>query len=257
MAHRHHLYTHKRQSDRMDQLKKQHVRDRTLATPASPTLQPRSASAASSSSSTAAAPMQFTAHSSQKLTMKRRLDTMPTVATVSKLYKRDETLTENLRQQLLHRFKLFAIKLKHENMNGESGDFYEQCFNFLGNLIMSNIQGVRKEMFSSNSSSITATTTATTATLLNASNKTGMTITKILKPTIKQQPQPRPAVPTVTIKREDGTFVKKFTCNVCHASLPSLKHLERHSIQHTGEKPHICEVSLCFFFIIVDCFWLA
>lgn len=230
----------------MDQLKQQHKKDRTLATPASPPpLQARPGSAASSSSS-----LQFIPHLSQKLSNKRRLDPMPTVATVSKLYKRDESLTENLRQQLLHRFKLFAIKLKHENMNGESGDFYEQCFNFLGNLIMSNIQGVRKEMFSSNSSSMAATTTTTMpmlpASLVNASNKTGMTITKILKPTIKQQPpqQQRPAVPTVTIKREDGTFVKKFTCNVCHASLPSLKHLERHSIQHTGEKPHICEVSL-------------
>lgn len=238
-AHRHHLFTHKRQSDRMSQLRNQHKKDGTLATPSSP---PRSASAASSSSS--AAPMQFT-H------LKRRLEaTLPTISTVSKLYKRDESLTENLRQQLLHRFKLFAIKLKHENMNGESGDFYEQCFNFLGNLIMSNIQGVRKEMFSSNSSTTTTpkTTATAAATAANLSNKSGMTIRKILNTTVKQQQQQRPqTVPTVTIKREDGqTFVKKFRCNVCNASLPSLKHLERHSVQHTGEKPHICEVSMCY-----------
>lgn len=216
----------------MDRLRHQHKKDGTLATPASP---PRSASAASSSSS--AVPMQFSK-------LKRRLEaTIPTVSTVTKLYKRDESLTENLRQQLLHRFKLFAIKLKHENMNGESGDFYEQCFNFLGNLIMSNIQGVRKEMFSSNGSSSTTTTMAA-----NFSNKSGMTIKKISNPIVKQQPQQQQrsqTVPTVTIKREDGhTFVKKFTCNVCNATLPSLKHLERHSIQHTGDKPHVCDVSM-------------
>lgn len=151
------------------------------------------------------------------------------VASVSTMYKRDESLTENLRQQLLHRFKLFAIKLKHEKMNGESGDFYEQCFNFLGNLIMSNIQGVSKEMFSSNS--------AATANRKMAANSVLTPIPMPLKSTL------RPTVPRVTIKREDGnTFVKKFTCNVCNASLPSLTHLERHSFQHTGEKPHICEV---------------
>lgn len=190
----------------MNQLKQQHRRD--LATPPP-----------SSASSSTMRP-----HSSQKLPIKL-LESMlnPAVASVSTMYKRDESLTENLRQQLLHRFKLFAIKLKHENMNGESGDFYEQCFNFLGNLIMSNIQGVSKEMFSSNNCSSTTTTV----------HRVNLT------PSIK-----RPTVPTVTIKREDGnTFVKKFTCNVCMASLPSLKHLERHSIQHTGEKPHICEVS--------------
>lgn len=149
----------------------------------------------------------------------RNVDSNTRSGSVSKTYKRDETLTENLRQQLLHRFKLFAIKLKHENMNQESGDFYEQCFNFLGNLILSNIQGVSKEMFSTNSS------------------------------TIKMTPLPsksstQPALPTVTIKREDGdVFVKKFTCSNCPAMFPTLRHLERHSIQHTGEKPHVCEVS--------------
>lgn len=222
----------------MSQLRTQHKKDGTLATPSSP---PRSASAASSSSS--AAPMQFT-------NLKRRLEaTLPTISTVSKLYKRDESLTENLRQQLLHRFKLFAIKLKNENMNGENGDFYEQCFNFLGNLIMSNIQGVRKEMFSSNSSTTTTTTRTSPSAAVaaaNLSNRSGMTIRKILNTTVKHEQQQRPqTVPTVTIKREDGqTFVKKFRCNVCNASLPSLKHLERHSVQHTGEKPHICEVSI-------------
>lgn len=137
---------------------------------------------------------------------------------MSNSYKRDESLTENLRQQLLHRFKLFAIKLKQEN-NRENGDFYEQCFNFLGNLIMSNIQGVSKEMFSSNF----------------------VSTKRIVTP--PSRPLNVPTLPTVTIKREDGNvFVKKFTCNSCNASFPSLRHLERHSVQHTGEKPHICEV---------------
>lgn len=153
----------------------------------------------------------------QKVTAKS-FDTA--IASVSSTYKRDETLTENLRQQLLHRFKLFAIKLKNENMNRENGDFYEQCFNFLGNLIMTNIQGVSKEMFTSHPAKV---------------NKTAI-------PT-PSKPSTHPTLPTVTIKREDGrTFVKKFKCYTCNAVLPSLKHLERHSVQHTGEKPHICEV---------------
>lgn len=147
-------------------------------------------------------------------------ETNAPIASASNIYRREDTLTANLRQQLLHRFKLFAIKMKNENMHRENGDFYEQCFNFLGNLIMSNIQGVSKEMFSSN---------------FNA--------TRALTP--PSRPSPLPALPTVTIKREDGQmFVKKFTCNSCNASFPSLRHLERHSVQHTGEKPHICEVIL-------------
>lgn len=132
--------------------------------------------------------------------------------------KRNDSLTGTLRQQLLHRFKLFAIKLKQENMNRDNGDFYEQCFNFMGNLMLSNIQGVNKEMFS--------------------------TVSSTSKPTqILKTPIASPSLPTVTIKREnDNLFVKKFSCNNCDASFPSLRHLERHSVQHTGAKPHICEV---------------
>lgn len=140
-------------------------------------------------------------------------------ASASHSFKRED-LTGTLRQQLLHRFKLFAIKLKHENMNRENGDFYEQCFNFMGNLILSNIQGVNKEMFS----------------IVSSTSKPPPPILKT--PTV-------PALPTVTIKREDGNlFVKKFSCTNCDATFPSLRHLERHSVQHTGEKPHICEVSV-------------
>lgn len=209
-------------------LKQQHKRDRTLATPPSP---PPSSS------------FSMRPQSVHKLPMKRPQSMMAVdsaVASVSTMYKREESLTENLRQQLLHRFKLFAIKLKHETMNGETGDFYEQCFNFLGNLIMSNIQGVRKEMFSSSSSSMAAASSTQNPINRTAiSNRLSVPSTPSIKASIK-----RPIVPTVTIKREDGnTFVKKFTCNVCNATLPSLKHLERHSVQHTGEKPHICEVS--------------
>lgn len=137
---------------------------------------------------------------------------------------REEQLAASLRQQLLHRFKLFAIKLKQENMNRESGDFYEQCFNFMGNLILSNIQHVNKAMFSFNPA-----------------------VQPRAAPTVSNSPAPQqPALPTVTIKREDGNiFVKKFSCNQCDSTFPSLRHLERHSVQHTGEKPHICDVSQC------------
>lgn len=131
---------------------------------------------------------------------------------------RNDSLTGTLRQQLLHRFKLFAIKLKQENMNRESGDFYEHCFNFMGNLILSNIQGVNKEMFS----------------IVSSPSKP----TQILKTPIASS-----SLSAITIKREnDNLFVKKFACNNCDASFPSLRHLERHSVQHTGAKPHICEV---------------
>lgn len=184
---RHHLFTHKRQSEKLKQLQsdqKKSVRLTTL----------------------------------QTIPMNSSESNAP-IASVSNSYRRDESLTANLRQQLLHRFKLFAVKLKNENMNRENGDFYEQCFNFLGNLFMSNIQGVSKEMFSSN---------------FNPSK----TVTPPIKPSVVM-----PSLPTVTIKREDGNiFVKKFTCNSCNATFPSLRHLERHSVQHTGEKPHICEV---------------
>lgn len=179
---RHHLFTHKRQSDRMHVLHRDHRRE--LRSIPSPKMNAKSP------------------------------PTNTSIASVSNTYKRDESLTENLRQQLLHRFKLFAIKMKNENMSGDGGDFYEQCFNFMGNLILSNIQGVSKEMFSSTSKTVSAS---------------------------KITPLP---VPPLTIKREDGnTFVKKFNCNCCNASFPSIRHLERHSVQHTGEKPHICEVS--------------
>lgn len=185
---RHHLFTHKRQSDKMLHLHLEHRKNIRSITP-------------------------------QKLPTNSSETNAP-IASASNIYRREDTLTANLRQQLLHRFKLFAIKMKNENMHRENGDFYEQCFNFLGNLIMSNIQGVSKEMFSSN---------------FNA--------TRALTP--PSRPSPLPALPTVTIKREDGQmFVKKFTCNSCNASFPSLRHLERHSVQHTGEKPHICEVIL-------------
>lgn len=219
---RHHLFTHKRQSDKIMLLKQQHKKDRTLATPPSPSPPPPPR-------------LSIRPQSSQKI---------PLASASVSMYKRDESLTENLRQQLLHRFKLFAIKLKHEPVNVDSGDFYEQCFNFLGNLIMSNIQGVRKEMFSSKRST-TMTSNATNRTTFPNRPNIILPPSIEIKPTIK-----RSAVPTVTIKREDGnTFIKKFTCNVCHASLPSLKHLERHSVQHTGEKPHICEVSLVTLFV--------
>lgn len=147
-----------------------------------------------------------------------KLEPKITTASISNTIKPEDTLTGTLRQQLLHRFKLFAIKLKVENMNRENGDFYEQCFNFMGNLIMSNIQGVNKEMFSMTS---------------NTS-----------KPTLILKTSPAPATqPIDTIKREDNSiFIKKFSCNNCDATFPSLRHLERHSVQHTGEKPHICEV---------------
>lgn len=182
LIYRHHLFTHKRQSDRMHVFHHDHGKEHR---------------------STAA-----------KINVKNPVTNAPPIASVSNAYKRDESLTENLRQQLLHRFKLFAIKMKNENMSSDGGDFYEQCFNFMGNLILSNIQGVSKEMFSS-------------------TNKT--------VPPTKITPLP---VPPLTIKREDGnTFVKKFTCNCCNATFPSIRHLERHSVQHTGAKPHICEVS--------------
>lgn len=155
---------------------------------------------------------------SEKKTAKIEQNT--SAASASHTFKRDD-LTGTLRQQLLHRFKLFAIKLKHENMNRENGDFYEQCFNFMGNLIVSNIQGVNKEMFS----------------IVSSNSKP----TQILKTP--------PSLPTVTIKREDGNiFIKKFSCTNCDATFPSLRHLERHAVQHTGEKPHICEVSVSFFY---------
>lgn len=149
-------------------------------------------------------------------------ETKPTAPYQSK---REEQLAASLRQQLLHRFKLFAIKLKQENLqqdSRENGDFYEQCFNFMGNLILSNIQHVNKAMFSFNPA---------------AQPKAA--------PTVSKNPPAPPALPTVTIKREDGNiFVKKFSCNNCDATFPSLRHLERHSVQHTGEKPHICDVSM-------------
>lgn len=147
-----------------------------------------------------------------------KVDANAPTTSASHEQRRDESLSASLRQQLLHRFKLFAIKLKQENMNRENGDFYEQCFNFMGNLIMSNIQGVSKEMFSTVSTS------------------------QKLVPVLKTNTPP--AVAPITIKREDGNlFMKKFSCNNCDATFPSLRHLERHSVQHTGEKPHICEVS--------------
>lgn len=180
---RHHLFTHKKQSQKLSSISIQEPR------------KPKS------------------------------LPKVNTISTESKptapyLTKREEQLAASLRQQLLHRFKLFAIKMKQENTNRENGDFYEQCFNFMGNLILSNIQHVNKAMFSFNPA---------------AQPKLAPSVARNLAP---------PAVPTVTIKREDGNlFVKKFSCNNCEASFPSLRHLERHSVQHTGEKPHICDVS--------------
>ncbi|XP_031636339.1 zinc finger protein 729-like [Contarinia nasturtii] len=177
---RHHLITHKRQTERMNELVEQHRRDiRSTPAPVRP-----------------------------------KIKSDPCVPSTSKPNRYRDTLTGTLRQQLLHRFKLFAIKLKHENMNPENGDFYEQCFNFMGNLIMSNIQGVNKEMFS------------VVSTVNNPSQNVKTSL-----------------MPTVTIKQEDGQlFVKKYSCNQCESSFPTIRHLERHSVQHTGEKPHICEV---------------
>lgn len=156
---------------------------------------------------------------SKMLPVKKHEPKTTTASVPNAVLKNVDTLSGTLRQQLLHRFKLFAIKMKQDNMNRENGDFYEQCFNFMGNLILSNIQGVNKEMFS-----ITTSTNN--------------------RPThiVKTSPSPS-LLPTVTIKREDGNiFMKKFSCNNCDASFPSIRHLERHSVQHTGEKPHICEV---------------
>lgn len=155
-------------------------------------------------------------------------------ASSSNSFKRDD-LIGTLRQQLLHRFKLFAIKLRHENTNRENGDFYEQCFNFMGNLVLSNIQGVSKEMFSMVST--------------NGNSTDSKPIMPIKTPTTQ-------SLPTVTIKREDGnSFVKKFACNNCDASFLSIRHLERHAVQHTGEKPHICEVSGLFIFFFFQVFF--
>lgn len=184
------MFTHKRQSEKMVDLHVQHRKNLRLSAPPKISVKSESSNTSFTSASTS--------------NDVKRLS--------------NDSLTGTLRQQLLHRFKLFAIKLRHENMNRENGDFYEQCFNFMGNLLLSNIQGVNKEMFS----------------MVSKTNK---------PPQILKTPT-APSLPTLIIKQEDNSiFVKKFSCTNCDATFPSIRHLERHSVQHTGEKPHICEVS--------------
>lgn len=136
-----------------------------------------------------------------------------------------------LRDQLLMDFELYAIKYRQDTSNAVYfHDFYEKCFNYMGNLFMKNIHSLKKDMFIESPAAATQV-------------KQVPQLTQV-----KTEPNVRIAIESVNAMDEesdaDGNAAKlrKMECGVCQAVFPSVSHLKRHLVQHTGEKAHHCEL---------------
>lgn len=128
---------------------------------------------------------------------------------------------DTIRDQLLLKFKLYAIKYRQETSNAiYFHDFYEKCFNFMGNLFMKNIESLSMDTFSDPTSQPQPTQTLS-----------------LEMPPIADDEQ------TAEASVEGSEYnARKMECNICQAVFPSVSHLKRHIVQHTGEKPHHCEL---------------
>lgn len=140
-----------------------------------------------------------------------------TIRNAQKLMK-IEKVEAGSRSELLRKFKLFAIKYRQQTSNAIFyHDFYEKCFNYMGNLFFKNLGTISRETFSD---------------------------------TTEQKVIPSvPIVSGVSIKTEivSDSDERKIKCGICNAPFPSSSHLRRHSMIHTGIKPFQCEVCNRFF----------
>lgn len=134
---------------------------------------------------------------------------------------------DSLRSQLLQRFKVFAIKLKQKN----PPDYYEQCFDFMGNLFLSNLQSINSETFSSKRSLPTAT------------------ILPKLQVRKVEEVKPSVLLPTNSISSglESSTQIisrvmKTHECSICNKTFTRAEHLRRHMAIHLNSTPYNCEI---------------
>lgn len=134
----------------------------------------------------------------------------------------------SLRSQLLQRFKVFAIKLKQNNPS----DYYEQCFDFMGNLFLSNLQSINSETFSSKRSSPTATI-----------------LPKLLQVRKVEEDKSNLLLPTNSMFSglDASTQIiprvaKSHECPICNKTFTRAEHLRRHMAIHLNSTPYNCEI---------------
>lgn len=128
--------------------------------------------------------------------------------------------SSSLRFQLLQRFKVFAIKLKQKNTT----DYYEQCFDFMGNLFLSNLQSINSDTFSSKR-------------LLPTSSSTSISMkTEDHKPTTIIQSN------ALLNNGMSGRQLKVHACDVCGRHFKRAEHKRRHMAIHLNSTPYNCEI---------------
>lgn len=135
----------------------------------------------------------------------------------------DKFQPNSLRSQLLQRFKVFAIKLKQKN----PPDYYEQCFDFMGNLFLSNLQSINSETFSSKRGSSTMTI-----------------LPKQLQVKKVEEVKPSSLLPKHSIESSTqiSRIVKIHECSVCNRTFTRAEHLRRHMAIHLNSTPYNCEI---------------
>lgn len=114
-----------------------------------------------------------------------------------------------LRNRLLDNFKSFAAKIQNECANGENIDFYEQCFDFVGHLILSNLNLIDKETFFLQDNQI--------------------------KPEKQEEPLARPYQSESLLSASNSShMINMYGCNVCNLSFQTPRQLFLHSKTHTN-----------------------
>lgn len=139
---------------------------------------------------------------------------------------------ETTREKLLLEFKLYAIKYRQDTSNAiYFHDFYEKCFNYMGNMFLKNIDSLSADTFSEKP----------TAAAPSPSEKDAPLDESLPDEDADEAIEQKPDIDPDTA--EDGEFNgRKSKCTMCAAVFPSVSHLKRHIVQHTGEKPHHCDL---------------
>lgn len=132
-----------------------------------------------------------------------------------------ESFGSSLRLQLLQRFKVFAIKLKQSH----PPDYYEQCFDFMGNLFLSNLQSINSDTFASKRTQPSSSLTTITVKPDN------------YKPAIAHSST------MLNVKRELSTREPRVhACDVCGRHFKRAEHKRRHMAIHSNNTPYNCEI---------------
>lgn len=160
-------------------------------------------------------------------------DLKPTINSISST---SSTSSSSLRLQLLQRFKVFAIKLKQKNPL----DYYEQCFDFMGNLFLSNLQSINSETFASKRQ---LSSPASAVAVAPASSKAHI---KIKAEELRPATMAVSSIPSQLYRSRDapqpGRKLKIYECDVCGRGFKRAEHKRRHMAIHSKSTPYNCEI---------------